>query len=392
MASTTIYDDAAAYRRNFKTALPDPLAASATHIGFYLAWALHRGLAAPAVSAAGAAVLARQASGGALLLAQCDGQLGAAALNDQGNAFTRSYYLKHYFKDYRQVFGIESLANDNFCRVPDTWDHFDRIAARLDERWQAWSLPDKKALMQRLEAAFLPLLDAHGFERYPYEFSQPAYEISVFRRTGPWGEHKVRLHAVDDRPRHYGLQVEGTSCLTVLAQAMVDDAVIDFDGVSRVLPSSSYFPASHWLPNPPVPLQSATTLRIGNMLPITATAQIDTCITQLRDAAEARLLPLLAQVETLDGFDALYNTVPLSASPVFRHHLERAPLLCAALVGNPRLPAMCDEVEQALDAGVVVGGSAPPAHAVAEMRAHLQRLRAQVPPTGGGQGAPGPKR
>jgi hypothetical protein len=43
----TRYDGAETWLLNFDTELPDPEGASATHIGFHLAWVLNTGLAAP---------------------------------------------------------------------------------------------------------------------------------------------------------------------------------------------------------------------------------------------------------------------------------------------------------------------------------------------------------
>lgn len=379
MVSST-YDDAESYLLNFETELPDPDEASATHIGFYLAWALNNGLAAATFDACAASVRQRTLTGCALLWRQCDGKLTTQDLNERGNAFTQAYYAQRYVDDYRQVFAIDTLEDDAFCKVPNTWANYDRIAARLDERHRAWlaqqALPGKQVLMQRLEAAVLPLLEQNGFERYPYEFSQRDYEISVFRQHGAWGDHTIRLRAIDDRPNAYGLHMEGSSRLTVLAQAVYEDAVLDGARVSRELAGTSFFPLECWLGDWPVPLQPLPAQHLSGVIPLTDAVQIEPVIRWLERAMKARLLPLLRAVESLAGYEALYCTTPLSASRLYTHPLHPTLLLCAELTGNPRLLVICDEIDQALGADPQITGW--PVHAIEDMRRHVRRVRARA--------------
>lgn len=123
---------------------PDlPAEAGATHIGMYLAWAitrglegaLHRGESQTALDA----VRERRMTGREFLLLVCDGKFREAELNILGNAFTRSYYgadqPTSYFVDYDACLGANL---PSLYHVADTWENFDRIAARVDQRFEEW--------------------------------------------------------------------------------------------------------------------------------------------------------------------------------------------------------------------------------------------------------------
>jgi TPR repeat protein len=139
------YDDSEYYFLNFETDLDNE--AANTHIGMFLAWAVHAGLARQDErdgrwAADVQAVLARRKTGGQMLSDQCDGKLTDADLNAEGNAFAAVYYDKQYHHDYARVFDsqIPSTGHDadDICSVPDTWANFDLIKPVLDRRLAAW--------------------------------------------------------------------------------------------------------------------------------------------------------------------------------------------------------------------------------------------------------------
>jgi len=116
-----------------------PTEAGATHIGLFLAWAIHRGLVGDfhrnESSDAVAAVTRRDMSGGQFLIQECDEKFWEEDLSDEGNAFAREYYADGYFADY-----VETLAEElpSIYHVADTWANFDRLAPVLDQRLQQW--------------------------------------------------------------------------------------------------------------------------------------------------------------------------------------------------------------------------------------------------------------
>lgn len=139
------YDDSEYYFLNFETDLDNE--AANTHIGMFLAWAVHAGLARQDANDTGwtadiQAVLARRKTGGQMLSDQCDGKLTDGDFNEEGNAFAAAYYEKQFHHDYARVFDsqIPSTGHDadDICSVPDTWANFDLIQPVLDWRLAAW--------------------------------------------------------------------------------------------------------------------------------------------------------------------------------------------------------------------------------------------------------------
>jgi hypothetical protein len=112
-----------------------------THIGFFLAWAIHRGLQGEFHDAESAAALEavrqRRMTGREFLFQECDEKFGEEQLNAEGNEFAQSYYAPDsgYMADYHAALGkgLPSLYH-----VADTWANFDRLAPVVDRRYQTW--------------------------------------------------------------------------------------------------------------------------------------------------------------------------------------------------------------------------------------------------------------
>lgn len=126
------------YGGNYPAGLPPENAG--THIGIYLAWIINRELGSKRLVKLGAEtyqkLLRREATGRDLLLAELDEKFSAQLLNAEGGAFTRDYYeTNDYVNDYDLVLGGEL---ESLYHVRDTWENYDRMAARLDERLAAW--------------------------------------------------------------------------------------------------------------------------------------------------------------------------------------------------------------------------------------------------------------
>lgn len=157
--------------------------------------------------------------------------------------------------------------------------------------------------------------------------------------------------------------------------------MIDDPRQSSELPTTFCESTLKWLGDCPVPLHAfrgAPLLAI----PITDRAQIQPAIAMVRKRATGVLPGLLQTLETLSGYDRLYCTEPLSASPFFQGHrtyISSVRILCAELAGNPRLLAICDEIEQALDTLQELRQPGLGLE-VKEMRGRLQRVRAMSLP------------
>ena len=137
------YDDASwHYGGNFPTDLPAE--AGATHIGMFVAWAWLTGLAGEDVMddmpETVTALNERTTTPGKSFFDNCDGKFVDDDLNAVGNAFAVEYFdFKNgqYLNDYDEL-----LTGDlpTVYHVPDTWESFDRLRPRLDERYREWSI------------------------------------------------------------------------------------------------------------------------------------------------------------------------------------------------------------------------------------------------------------
>jgi hypothetical protein len=135
------YDDASWHSGgDFPKDLPPQ--AGATHTGMFLAWCLLSGLAGDihiednhgGISA----LTARSITPGAYFLRACDGKFIDEDLNDEGNAFTKSYFdfsTGKYLADYCDALGTTI---HRIYYAADTWDNFDLLKPVLDRRYAEW--------------------------------------------------------------------------------------------------------------------------------------------------------------------------------------------------------------------------------------------------------------
>jgi hypothetical protein len=129
------------YGGNFPKDLPSE--AGGTHIGIFVAWAITRGMEGDLHRAESveslSAVRERRMTGREFLEKECDEKFTAEDLNEEGNAFTASYYEKEgpggYLADYEEALG-EGLPT--LYHVQDTWENFEKVAVVLDQRYYEW--------------------------------------------------------------------------------------------------------------------------------------------------------------------------------------------------------------------------------------------------------------
>ncbi|MBX3428585.1 MAG: hypothetical protein KF779_03265 [Hyphomonadaceae bacterium] len=139
------YDDASwHYGGDFPKDLP--IEAGATHIAMFAVWAWSNGLAGSLIiediPEALDAVRSRATTPAELFLQFSDGKLIDEDLNDEANAFARSYYLDgtdsgrlgEYITDF------EALSRDlpSSYHVPNTWETFDKFAPTISSRFEEW--------------------------------------------------------------------------------------------------------------------------------------------------------------------------------------------------------------------------------------------------------------
>lgn len=137
------YDDASwHYGGNF----PDELMpeAGATHMGIFLAWALLNELGGAMHTEDFPEELERlrerQTTPAQYFINSCDEKFTDEDLNDEGNAFAAEYYssdgeMGQYIRDYEEILGSDV---PTLYHVLDTWESFDRLSPRIQQRYEDW--------------------------------------------------------------------------------------------------------------------------------------------------------------------------------------------------------------------------------------------------------------
>lgn len=112
-----------------------------THIGMYLAWAIHNNLigefhlqeSLESIEK----VKNREMTGTDFLVRECDEKLWSEDLNELGNEFTKHYYESNlYYGDYELAVG-EHYAT--LYHIPDTWENFDKVSKLLTSKFNKWA-------------------------------------------------------------------------------------------------------------------------------------------------------------------------------------------------------------------------------------------------------------
>ncbi|NRR32446.1 hypothetical protein HSX11_19960 [Oxalobacteraceae bacterium] len=135
------FDDASwHYGNDFPNDLPPE--AGATHIGMFVAWCLLNGLAgelhAIEFEDGLRALQSKQYTPGAWFSEYCDSKFTEEDINEEGYAFTASYYegeRPQYISDYEEILG-NGLAS--LYHVPDTWDSYSALAPGIAKRFSEW--------------------------------------------------------------------------------------------------------------------------------------------------------------------------------------------------------------------------------------------------------------
>jgi hypothetical protein len=111
-----------------------------THIGIYLAWVINRDLGSQElsefISEKLPAFRRREITGRDLLMTQLDEKFFPTLLSEEGQAFTADYYESdRYVRDHAELLAAEL---PSVYHVSDSWENYDKMARRLDERLAAW--------------------------------------------------------------------------------------------------------------------------------------------------------------------------------------------------------------------------------------------------------------
>ncbi|WP_346906466.1 hypothetical protein [uncultured Roseibium sp.] len=132
------YDDASwHYGGDFPADLPN--SAGATHIAMFVVWSILHGMAGELNTSGSISELRnRTVSPATWFISEWDEKFTNEVLNAEGNAFAHAYYGSadpdSYFEEYAAVFN----EFPSVYHVPDTWESFDRLAPRIQLRFDIW--------------------------------------------------------------------------------------------------------------------------------------------------------------------------------------------------------------------------------------------------------------
>jgi hypothetical protein len=109
--------------------------------GLFLGWLIERALVSEWFTAEAADAIAAfrlRARTGPQIYMEWDGRLVDDMLNPEGNAFTAGYFnfgRGEYLADFQErvAAGLPTIHH-----AADTWENYDRLKPRLDERYTAW--------------------------------------------------------------------------------------------------------------------------------------------------------------------------------------------------------------------------------------------------------------
>ena len=126
------------YGGNYPDDLPPENAG--THIGIYLAWIIDRDLGSAELQEHAGEKLAslrrREITGRDILFTDLDEKFFASLLSPEAQAFTEQYYESdQYVEDYAELLGGDL---PSLYHVADSWENYDTMARKLDERLAAW--------------------------------------------------------------------------------------------------------------------------------------------------------------------------------------------------------------------------------------------------------------
>lgn len=359
-----IFDSADYYFIDFQTDLPKE--AAGTRIGMYLAWLTLRGLGGEGVNDCLDDLRARRISCADFLFDACDGKFTADDVNDEGKAFTEHYYTTQFNDDFDKVFAVQfsrtGYALDDSCNVPCHWHNYDRLALVLNRRLQEWRaqrdqiqwpvLPALDSVYATVLRALQPFMQANGFVHDPVnepEMAEPPSPDRVghlYCSAFPGGNHWL-LPVVKSTPQGaITLALTLASRVDTVAERIRDHGLPEYfnDTPESHLPYTALLRLWQWLRGDPELLieqdddgNTALVLRGPQGLARTVLLLAQRC--------ETVLGPLLDQLATVQGLDAVRCTRPLSESILYTDPYNRLPLSTAEAANNPRILELCDELE-----------------------------------------------
>ncbi|MDC8015316.1 hypothetical protein [Tahibacter soli] len=238
------------------------------------------------------------------------------------------------------------LANGGVLSVDIEIRRRDAAAAAAAGQPAAPALPSREELSERIVADIGPLLERHGLARAPQDDAIGGiYVARGYEKSTPAGRHKISLNAISDGKKTCRITLDWT-CWHYATSALRKH--IKFDGV--VPADAPDFGAGvvrlhRWIDDRDGVLTPDGPDGKDRVYAVPHRDDIGRCTSHLARQIEKRLLPMIAQFETVEDFDRLANPDPVTDSPFFDRYYDGGAIHIAAayLAGNPRLAALCDE-------------------------------------------------
>lgn len=349
------YDDAEYYFLDFETDLPNEN--GGRHIGLFLEWAVLRGLAGDALMAQSEALRRGETTGLDLLFDHCDGKLYDGDLNEEGNAFAAAAYERWCIEDFIAAMNCTAKSSgDEIFAVEITPQRHDRVLWQWDRRYSDWlrqfGLPDKDALLARLQVAIQPVAEAAGFPRVKDSACGSHQVSATFECAAAWGYRRFEVAAVDIPQSFYGVRVR-----LYMHHDQVYDVIYAEKGLDQGVASSLHTCADISFASLAEGWEGALHdyLMRDCGFWIFRDAQIEALASWLAGRLQTFALPTLRGLDGIDALALAYGTKPMSASPIHEPRDPYPALLTAEMARHPRLGQMLAETETAIRAAESTG-------------------------------------
>jgi hypothetical protein len=342
------YDDAEYYFLEFETDLPNEY--GGRHMGWFIEWAILRGLAGDELMAYADAVRSGAMDGLQLLFERCDGKLTDEDLNDEGNAFAEDVYESWFVRKFVSVMGgtPESSADEIFGAEP-TAQRRANMRWLLDMRYSDWlrrfGLIDKQTLLDRCLAVVAPVVESAGFPRVEANSWGSNLVCASFERETAQTFRRFDLVAKDCAESFYGFQVSLTAHFEPLRAAIYAEKTHDLGTVTQIQ-NAAEIPLSRLAEGWRGAIQEYNVSERGFW--IFREAEIEPFADWLAARLRTFALPVLRDLDGLDAIALAYGVKPMSASPIYLEDDLYAALLAAEQARHPRLRAMLDEAERSI--------------------------------------------
>lgn len=237
------------------------------------------------------------------------------------------------------------LANGSVLSVDIEIRRRDAAAAAVAGQPVAPRLPSREELSERLVADIGPLLERHGFARaQQHDAAGGSYIVRGYEKSTPAARHKLELVAVSDAKR-CTITLDWTSWH--LPTSELRNRIKFDDNVPADAPDFGVclMRMHRWMDDRDGVLSPLGSSGSNRVYVVPDRDDVARCTSHLATKIEKRLVPMVAQFDTIESFDRLVNPDPVTASPFFDRYYDGGAFHVAAayLAGNPRLAALCDE-------------------------------------------------